>query len=145
MSGTWSGSGRVLPGPIEKEIEKRRSDEICFICAKQLPEGLGDEILHFNVKNSVDFWWQIFFHIFPRKNGLIFVTPQNVRKFHHILHGKERIFFPWNLLWGRFHAMLGEGPPAEPRHEVFSLRFLQFCCAGPWEFRAEVFAEVLLL
>ena len=37
---------------------------------------------------------------------------------------------------------IGEGPPAEPRHEVFSLKFLQFCCAGPWEFRAEVFAEV---
>ena len=36
---------------------------------------------------------------------------------------------------------IGEGPPAEPRHEVFSLNFLQFCCAGPWEFRAEVFAE----
>ena len=36
---------------------------------------------------------------------------------------------------------LGEGPPAEPRHEVFSLKFLQFCCAGPWEFRAEVFAK----
>ena len=40
---------------------------------------------------------------------------------------------------------LGKGPPAEPRHEVFSLKFLQFCCAGPWEFRAEVFAEVFFL
>ena len=24
----------------------------------------------------MDFWWQIFFHIFPRKNGLKFVAPQ---------------------------------------------------------------------
>ena len=30
-----------------------------------------------------------------------------------------------------FHPGLGEGPPAEPRHEVFALKFLQFCCAGP--------------
>ena len=42
-------------------------------------------------------------------------------------------------------AKLGEGPPAEPHHEVFSLKLLQFCCAEPWEFRAEVFAEVFLL
>ena len=26
--------------------------------------------------------------------------------------------------------------------KFFSLKFLQFCCAGPWEFTAEVFAEV---
>ena len=37
---------------------------------------------------------------------------------------------------------IGEGPTAEPRHESFSLEFLQFCCAESWEFRAEVFAEV---
>ena len=26
--------------------------------------------------------------------------------------------------------------------KFFSLKFLQFCCAEPWEFRGEVFAEV---
>ena len=29
----------------------------------------------------MDFWWQIFFHIFPRKNGLKFVTPQTSKNF----------------------------------------------------------------
>ena len=28
------------------------------------------------MKNSVEFWWQIFFQLFPRRNGLKFVTSQ---------------------------------------------------------------------
>ena len=65
-------------------------------CAKPLPEDLGDEILHFTpapgVKNSVDFWWQIFFRIFPRKNGLKFVTPKPSEIFTTFSTARKEIY-----------------------------------------------------
>ena len=44
------------------------------------------------MKNSVDFWWQIFFHIFPRKNGLKFVTPQTSEKFTSFSTARKEIY-----------------------------------------------------
>ena len=45
-----------------------------------------------SVKNSVDFWWQIFFHIFPRKNGLKFVTPQTSENFTTLSTARREIY-----------------------------------------------------
>ena len=66
-------------------------------CAKPLPEDLGDEILLFlppppSVKNSVDFWWLIFFRIFPRKNGLKFVTPKTSENFTTSSTARKEIY-----------------------------------------------------
>ena len=44
------------------------------------------------MKNSVDFWWQIFFHIFPRKNGLKFVTPQTSKIFTTFSTARKEIY-----------------------------------------------------
>ena len=45
-----------------------------------------------SVKNSVDFWWQIFFHILPRKNGLKFVSPQTSENFSTSSTARKEIY-----------------------------------------------------
>ena len=54
------------------------------------------------MKNSVDFWWQMFFHIFPMKNGLNFVTSKTSENFTTFSTAKKLI--TWSSLWGRLHV-----------------------------------------
>ena len=55
------------------------------------------------VKSLVDFWWQIFFHIFPRKCGSKFVTPKTSENFTTFFTAKNEIY-PWSSLWGRLRV-----------------------------------------
>ena len=52
---------------------------------------------------------------------------------------------PSPLLWRALWSTFGEGSPCRTLSLSFSLKFLQFCCAESWGFRAEVFAEVFSL
>ena len=55
------------------------------------------------MKNSVDFWWQIFFHICPRKTALNLSLPK-LPKFSPHLPRQGKKFITWSSLWGRLHV-----------------------------------------
>ena len=45
-----------------------------------------------SVKNSVDFWWQIFLHVFPSKNRLNSVTPKTSENFTTFSTARKEIY-----------------------------------------------------